>query len=65
MKHEIASHIENDTWILTKLSNERKVITDRWIFKIKYELDENILKYKARWVVHDYKQQFDVNFNST
>ena len=47
MKHEIAFHIENDTWILTKLLNERKVIIDRWIFKIKYELNESIFKYKV------------------
>ena len=64
MKHEITFHIKNDTWILTKFSNERKVITDRWIFKIKYELNESIFKYKARWVMHDYKQQLDVDFNS-
>ena len=65
MKHEIASHIKNDTWILTKLLNERKVITDRWVFKIKYELNESILKYKVRWIMHDYKQQLDVDFNNT
>ena len=65
MKHKITFHIKNDTWILIKFSNERKVITDRWIFKIKYELNENILKYKTRWIMHDYKQQFDVDFNNT
>ena len=33
------------------------------MFKIKYGLDDNILKYKARWVVHEYKQQYDIDYN--
>ena len=65
MKHEIIFHIKNDTWTLTKFSNERKVIIDRWIFKIKYELNESIFKYKVRWIMHDYKQQLDVDFINT
>ena len=65
MKHEIIFYIKNDTWTLTKFLNERKVIIDRWIFKIKYELNENIFKYKIRWIIHDYKRQFDIDFINT
>ena len=64
MKHEITFYIENDIWILIEFLNERKIITDRWVFKIKYKLNESIFKYKARWVMHDYKQQLDVDFTS-
>ena len=56
MKHEIIFHIKNDTWTLTKFLNERKIIINHWIFKIKYELNENIFKYKIHWIMHDYKQ---------
>ncbi len=65
MEVEIASHIENGTWVLTKLPNGRKIITGRWVFKIKYGLDGSILKYKARWVVHGYKQIAGIDFTST
>ncbi len=35
------------------------------MFKIKYGLDGRILKYKARWVVHGYKQQHGIDYNET
>ena len=43
----------------------RQTITDRWVFKIKYDLNDNILKYKAKWIVHNYKQIAEVDFNFT
>ena len=64
MKIETQSHMKNKIWKLTKLSNDKKIIIDRWIFKIKYDLNDNILRYKTRWVVHEYKQIKDVDFNS-
>jgi len=64
MKAEVNFLIENEIWELITSSNDRsKSLIDRWIFKIKYELDENILKYKARWVVHEYKQQYEIDYN--
>ncbi len=66
MKHEIESHVKNETWkLVTSLSDRSKALTSRWMFKIKYELDGNILKYKTRWVIHEYKQQYDINYNET
>ncbi len=66
MKTEVDFLIENETWELITSSNDRsKSLTDRWVFKIKYELDENILKYKACWVVHEYKQQYEIDYNET
>ena len=62
---KIISHIENGTWIFIKLLKGRQTIIDRWIFKIKYDLNNNILKYKARWIVHDYKQIAKIDFNFT
>ena len=65
MKHEIQCHDENGTWKLEQLFNERFVIIDRWIFKIKYDVDDQILRFKARWVIHDYKQKYDVDYYET
>ena len=62
---EIISHIENGIWIFIKFSKGRQTIIDRWMFKIKYGLNGNILKYKAKWIVHDYKQIAGVDFNFT
>ena len=65
MKHEIQCHDENGTWKLKRLLNERFVIIGRWIFKIKYNVDDQILRFKARWVIHDYKQKYDVHYYET
>ena len=40
MKHEIQCHDENETWKLERLFKERFVIIDKWIFKIKYDVDD-------------------------
>ncbi len=64
MKIEVNFLIENEIWELITSSNDRsKSLINRWVFKIKYELDENILKYKAHWVVHEYKQQYEIDYN--
>ena len=65
IKMKIISHIENEIKIFIKFLKNRQAIIDCWIFKIKYDLNNNILKYKTRWVVHDYKQIAEVNFNFT
>ena len=63
IKRKILSHIENGTWIFIKFLKDRQTITDRWIFKIKYDLNDNILKYKVKWIVYDYKQIARIDFN--
>ena len=40
IKHKIQCHNENGTWKLEQLFNERFVIIDRWVFKIKYDIDD-------------------------
>ena len=65
MKSEIVFHKKNFTWKLIAKSKNRVVITNRWIFKIKYDIDERILRFKVRWIIHEYKQQHEVDYNET
>ena len=65
MKNEYASHVENGTWDLTVLPDGRKVITGRWVFRLKKDRFGNVIKYKARWVVHGYKQQEGLDYLET
>ena len=62
-KTKLVSHTENDIWTLVKRSSDRKIITERWVFKLKHDFDDKILRYKTRWVVHDYKQLKEVDFS--
>ena len=63
MKLKIAFHIKNDIWKLVNKSRKRTIIIDRWVFKLKYEIDDQIFRFKTRWIVHEYKQQKKVNYN--
>ena len=65
MEVEIGGLIEAGTWILVDLPKGRIAITGRWVFRIKYGIDGRILKFKARWVVHGYKQQPGVDYIKT
>lgn len=50
MEAEIDSIEKNNTWRLTELPAEQKVIGLKWIFKLKKDAAGNIIKHKARLV---------------
>ena len=52
-------------WELIELPSDQKIIIGQWVFKIKYRLNDEICKYKIRWVVHRYKQKYGVDYNKT
>ena len=64
MQQEYDSLIENNMWELVPTPNQA-VLTGRWVFKIKKDRMGNILKFKARWVAHGYKQKEGLNFTDT
>lgn len=53
MDREYQSLLENNTWKLEKLPSERKVVHCQWVFKIKYNSDGTIYKFKARLVAKE------------
>ncbi len=65
MNKEYHSLMENETWTLTDTPVDQKVITGRWVYKLKKNRNRTILKYKARWVVHGYKQQEELDYVDT
>ena len=62
MLSELNFHKKNGTWDLVDASSDHKVFTEQWVFKLKKDYLGNILKYKAQWVVHGYKQKFGLNY---
>jgi hypothetical protein len=48
MEIEIEELNKQNTWDLTTLPNNRTALKGRWIYKIKTDLNNNIIKYKAR-----------------
>lgn len=62
---EYSSLIKNGTWKLTTLPQNRKAISNRWIFKRKYDQDGNISRYKARLVVRGFSQIAGLDYLET
>lgn len=65
METEYNSLIENETWTHTDAPTDRKVITGRWVFKLKKDNHGKILKFKARWAIHGYKQKEGLDYLDT
>ncbi|XP_048611837.1 uncharacterized protein LOC125586079 [Brassica napus] len=63
MKAEIESIIKNKTRKLVKKPTGVKSIGLKWIYKIKRNADETVIKYKARLVAKGYVQQQGIDFD--
>ena len=59
---------KNDTWTLVpkdKIEPGHRPLGGKWVYKVKRDVDGNIARFKARWVVKGYLQQFGVDFDQT
>jgi histone deacetylase 1/2 len=65
MKDEYNALLNNNTWTLTNLPSDRKVIGCKWVFRIKQNPDGSILKYKARLVAKGFHKQHGFDFTET
>ena len=50
MKSERGSMYENKVWTLTDLPDDGRAIEDKWIFKKKTDVGDNVTVYEARLV---------------
>ena len=51
------------TWELVDAPEDRKSITNKWVFVRKYDKDGNLQKYKARLVARGFSQMPGMDFN--
>jgi Reverse transcriptase (RNA-dependent DNA polymerase) len=65
MHEELEALKKNDTWNITKLPQNKKPVGCRWMYKIKYNSDGSIERYKARLVVKYYTQTYDIDYKET
>jgi hypothetical protein len=65
MKNENKSLLINEIWTLTNFLRNRRVLRDKWIYKIKKKKHDEILRYKTRWVIRDFEQIERLNYTKT
>ncbi|XP_074321443.1 putative mitochondrial protein AtMg00820 [Silene latifolia] len=65
MKLELDALEKNQTWTLEDLPPNKKAIGSKWVYKIKYNADGSIERYKARLVVMGNRQVEGVDYNET
>ena len=63
MNEKICSLKNNRIWTIYKKLTHKRVLRDKWVYKLKREIDDSIVRYKARWVIRDFEQQKDLNYN--
>lgn len=65
MRREIEALEANNTWDLTTLPQGKNVIDSKWVYKIKFKLNGEVERYKARLVARGFTQKEGENFHET
>ena len=62
---EMQALSKNETWDLIPHSPHKKAIGCRWIYKVKYNVDGSVNRYKARLIAKGYAQTHGVDYDET
>ena len=68
MEEELDQLRKNKIWELIPASGMKpshRVLGGKWVYRVKRDVNGNIARFKARWMVKGYLQQFGVDFDQT
>lgn len=65
MRDEIAALHQNKTWSLVPRPLGSNVVGSKWVYRIKYNYDGSIERYKARLVAQGFSQLHGVDYSYT
>ena len=66
MREKLDSLLKNDIWNIVEFTlDKRKSLNDKWIYKFKRNVDDVVIRYKIRWCVKNFLQQYDIDFDQT
>jgi hypothetical protein len=57
MMEEYHSIVKNDVWEVVLRLEGKSIVTSKWIYKIKDTIDNNIEKYKERFLARGFSQK--------
>lgn len=62
---ELDAHERNHIWTMVDPPSNRKLVGSKWIFKIKFNSDGSLDRYKARLVAQGFSQVEGIDFHET
>jgi len=65
MDEKMAALDVNATWELVALSEDKKAIGCKWVYKVKHNADRSMSGYKARLVAKGYAQTYGIDYEET
>ena len=65
MQKEINSLCTNETWDVVELPEGERVVGARWVYTVKLDNHNNVVKYKARYVAKGYGQRCVIDYDQT
>ena len=65
MNEEMEALCKNETWDLVPLPPNKKAIGCRWIYKVKYNADGSVNRFKAQLIAKGYAQMHDIDYEET
>ena len=65
MDVEYAAFIQRETWTLVPRPLDANVVSCKWVYSLKYNLDGSIARYKARLVARGFSQAYGLDYHET
>jgi hypothetical protein len=65
MDEEFQALQNQGTWALVPAPSTKNIVGCKWVYKLKYNSDGTISRYKARFVAKGFHQQYGVDFDET
>ncbi|KAH9160754.1 hypothetical protein LEN26_001717 [Aphanomyces euteiches] len=65
MQLEVDSLIGNGTWELVDRPPNTNIVSNKWVFKVKYDSEREVEKFKARSVARGFSQRYGVDYTET
>lgn len=65
MHEEYDALINQNTWSLVPLPPDKNLVSCKWLFKLKRNVDGTIARHKARLVARGFSQEYGVDYDET
>ena len=65
MLGEVHSLNQNKTWELVDPPKDRRILSGKWIFKLKRGSHGEVVRHKSRWVVRGFTQEEGIDYDET